>query len=45
VLYRPTSQAAIRTEITAQTTAAMISSVRTREDVGIILDTKASVER
>jgi hypothetical protein len=44
VLYRPTSQAAIRTEITAQTTAAMISSVRTREDVGIILDTKASVE-
>jgi hypothetical protein len=43
-LYRPTSHAAIRTAMNAQTTAATISNVR-KDRIGMILNTKARTDR
>ena len=42
--YRPTSHAAIRTAMNAQTTAATISNVRKLYRIGMILNTKARRE-
>lgn len=43
--YRPTSHAAIRTAMNAQTTAATISNVREGYRFGMIRNTKARTER